>query len=53
MVEPGRQDVTLQTLHDDLTAGCGEMRAGFADLRATLVAGFASRPSRESSEEIA
>ena len=29
-----------------------EMRAGFADLKATLVAGFRSLPSRESSEEM-
>ena len=32
--------------------GFGEMRAGFADLTATLVAGFASLPSRESGEEM-
>jgi hypothetical protein len=52
MAEPGHQDVTLQTLHDDLTVGFGEMRVGFADLKATLVAGFAGLPSRESSEEM-
>jgi hypothetical protein len=45
MAEPSRQDVTLHTLHEDLTAG-------FADLKATLVVGFASLPSRESSEEM-
>ena len=32
--------------------GFGEMRAGFADLTATLIAGFASLPSRESGEEM-
>ena len=32
MAEPGRQDVTLHTLHEALTAG-------FGDLKATLVAG--------------
>ena len=59
MADPGRQDVTLNTLHEDLTAGFAEMRAGFggmqaglADLKATLVAGFRSLPSRESSEEL-
>ena len=52
MAEPGRQDVTLQTLHEDLTAGFGEMQAGLADVKATLVAGFRSLPSRESSEEM-
>ena len=83
MVE-GNPDVTLETLHDDLTAGFadlkgemrtgfadlkgemhtgfadlkGEMRTGFADLKgemrdlkATLVTGFGSLPSRESSDE--
>lgn len=60
-------DVTLDTLHVDLTTGFAdvkaemrtgfgdlsvEMRTGFADLKATLVTGFASLPSRESSEEM-
>jgi hypothetical protein len=49
---PERPDVTLDTLHQDLTAGFGEMRAGFADLKTTLIAGFRSLPSRESSEEM-
>ena len=40
-----RQDVTLSTLHDDL-------KAGFADLKVTLVSGFRALPSRESSEEM-
>lgn len=44
--------MTLGTLHEDLTAGFGEMRAGFADLKTTLVAGFRSLPNRESSEEM-
>jgi hypothetical protein len=26
MAEPGRHDVTLTTLHEDLTAGFGDMR---------------------------
>ncbi len=57
------QDVTLRTVHEDLTAGFadlkgeigdlkGEMRSGFADLKATLIAGFRGLPSRESSEEM-
>ncbi len=52
----GNPDVTLETLHVDLTAGFadlkGEMRAGFADLKTTLVTGFSNLPSRESSEEM-
>ncbi|MBI4634987.1 MAG: hypothetical protein HY727_01430 [Candidatus Rokubacteria bacterium] len=40
MAEPGRQDVTLNTLHEDLTAGFREMRAGVVDLKATLTEGF-------------
>ena len=52
--DPG--EITLSTLHEDLTRGFGElrteMRSGFADLKATLVAGFRSLPSRESSEEM-
>jgi len=32
--------------------GFGEMRAGFADLKTTLVGGFRSLPTRESSEEM-
>jgi hypothetical protein len=63
MAERERPDVTLETLHEDLTAGFaemratsqdlkGEVRAGFVDLKATLIAGFRSLPSRESSEEM-
>lgn len=63
MAAPDPRDVTLGTLHEDLTTGfgemragfaelTGEMRAGFADLKTTLVAGFRSLPSRESSEEM-
>ncbi len=52
----GNPDVTLDTLHEDLTTGFAdlkvEMRAGFGDLKATLVAGFMSLPGRESSEEM-
>ena|SRR5438552_3680557 len=63
----GNPDITLETLHGDLTAGFadlksemragsadlkGEMRAGFADLKTTLVTGFAGLPSRESGEEM-
>src|SRR5437773_6576656 len=59
MTERNPQDVTLSTLHEDLTAGFAEMRIGFADLKGevrevktTLIAGFRSLPSRESSEEM-
>lgn len=52
MTDPSRPEVTLHTLHEDLTAGFGEMRAGFADLKTTLVAGFRSLPSRESADEM-
>jgi uncharacterized protein (DUF3084 family) len=63
MSAPNPNDVTLSTLHEDLTAGFGEMRAGFTDLRAevrsgvtdlktTLIAGFRGLASRESVEEI-
>jgi len=52
MAERHPSDVTLSTLHEDLTAGFAEMRSGFADLKVTLVTGFRSLPSRESSEEM-
>jgi len=56
MTERHPDDVTLYTLHDDLTAGFAdlkaEMRSGFADLKTTMIAGFRSLPTRESSEEI-
>jgi hypothetical protein len=60
-------EVTLSTLHDDLTIGFagvkaetragfddlnGEMHGGFADLKTTLVTGFRALPTRESSEEM-
>ena len=55
MVE-GNPDVTLETLHGDLTMGFadmkGEMRAGFADMKATLITGFSGLATRESSEEM-
>lgn len=45
MAGPDRQDVTLNTLHDDLTAGFadlqGEVQTGFGDLRGEMRAGFA------------
>jgi hypothetical protein len=45
-------DVTLHTLHEDLKTLREETRTGFADLKATLIAGFRGLPSRESSEEV-
>ena len=52
MSEPDPDHVTLGTLHDDLTTGFAEMRAGFADLKVTVITGFRGLPTRESSEEM-
>lgn len=52
MADPDRRDAALNTLHGDVTALRGEVRDGFADLKTTLIAGFRSLPSRESSEEM-
>ena len=45
-------EITLNTLHEDLKTVSQETRTGFADLKATLIAGFRGLPSRESSEEM-
>ena len=52
MTERDPGEITLLTLHEDLTAGFAEMRAGFTDLKTTLIAGFRGLPTRESSEEM-
>ena len=52
MTERDPDNVTLYTLHEDLTVGFAEMRSGFADLKITLITGFRSLPTRESSEEM-
>ena len=56
MPDSDPEEVTLNTLHEDLKGGFadlkGEVRGGFADLKATLVVGFRSLPTRESSEEM-
>ena len=67
MTNAGPEEVTLNTVHEDLTTGFadlkqevragfgdlrGEMRAGFADLQGTLISGFQALPTRESSEEM-
>lgn len=39
------EGVTLKTVHEDL-------KAGFSDLKVTLITGFQSLPTRESSEEM-
>jgi hypothetical protein len=67
MTERNPDDVTLSTLHEDLTAGFAdgkaemragfadvkaEMRSGFADLKTTLITGFRGLATRESSEEM-
>ena len=45
MPDPDPKEVTLNTLHEDL-------KDGFADLKTTLLTGFRSLPTRESSEEM-
>jgi hypothetical protein len=52
MAEQSPGAVTLDTVHDDLGCGFAQMRAGVADLKATLVTGFRSLPTRETSEEM-
>ena len=52
MTERNPDNVTLYTLHEDLTAGFAEMHSGFADLKATLIVGFRGLATRESSEEM-
>lgn len=39
------EDITLNTIHEDL-------KSGFADLKAVMVAGFRGLPTREASEEM-
>jgi len=51
MTNQSPRDVTLNTLHEDLKT-LHQERTGFADLKATLIAGFRGLPSRESSEEM-
>ena len=48
MAEPKPEDVTLNTLHEDLR----DLNGGVADVKATLITGFRSLPTRESSEEM-
>ncbi len=45
MADSDPKEITLSTLHQDL-------REGFADVKATLVAGFWSMPTREDSQEM-
>jgi len=42
------QAVTLNTLHEDLR----ELKGGLVDVKTTLITGFRSLPTRESSEEM-
>ena len=48
----GNPGVTLDTLHDDLTAGFAGLKGEVRDLKATLVAGFRGLPGREASEKM-
>ena len=52
MTDRHPDDVTLSTLHGDLTAGFTDLKGEMRDLKVTLVAGFASLPGRESAEEM-
>src|SRR5574337_495621 len=52
MPEGDAGEITLGTLHEDLTRGFGEMRSGFADLKTTMITGFRSLPSREWGDEV-
>ena len=52
MTDRDAQDVTLNTLHEDLKGGFSDLKGGIADLKATLITGFRSLPTRESSEEM-
>lgn len=52
MAEANPEDVSLNTLHEDLKGGFAEMHSGFADLKATLVTGFRNLPTREDSQEM-
>jgi len=49
MLERNPDDVTLNTLHEDMTKGAAEMRSGFGDLKATLIAGDDLGPRSPSS----
>lgn len=50
------EEVTLRTVHEDLTSGFadlkGEMRSGFADLKVTIVTGLRSLPTRDQTDEM-
>ncbi len=67
MSNSGPDEVTLNTVHEDLQTGFAhleqgfragfaelksEVRTGFADLNVTLISGFQALPTRESSEEM-
>lgn len=50
------EEITLRTVHEDLTGGFtdlkGEMRSGFADLKVTIVTGLRNLPTREQTDEM-
>ncbi len=48
----GNPDVTLDTLHGDLAGLRTEMRSGFADLKTTMITGFAGFFTRDQGEEM-
>ena len=52
MANQDPEDVTLNTLHEDLRAGFAELKGGLADVKTTLITGFRSLPAREDSQEM-
>jgi len=52
MADDKPEDVTLTTLHQDFADLKGEIRTGFGDMKATMIAGFRSMPTREQSDEM-
>jgi hypothetical protein len=48
----GDPEVTLRTLHGNLTTGFADVKGAIADLEATMITGFAGLPPREHGEEM-
>jgi hypothetical protein len=48
MTDRDAQDITLNTLHEDLR----ELKGGLVDVKTTLITGFRSLPTREDSQEM-
>lgn len=52
MSDPEPNEVTLTTIHEDLNNGFAEVKTALADVKTTLVTGFRSIATRESTEEM-